>query len=209
MMNPYPEIKVPATINHDHLSMSKKDVQDYFDWFMSIKDERLKLFYQEVFVTKEVELSVEKLQAIYYIFKDRLNVRKRTPGEIEQERTKLPKELQKIHQVPDYEIIEPTNSIIFDAGIYFGELLRKEVSGLEWGIETDKKMANYGKSILVKEGVNIDLNPAGVFYVMVLRIQKGSIQEDILLDTYQKSKNKFTGKQKDFLAMVNSWGKKK
>lgn len=209
MINRYPEVKVPETINQDNHSMNKRDVQDYFDWFMTIKDERLKLFCQQVFTSKKVELSTEKLQTIYRFFRDSLNVRKRTPEEIEQERSKLPKSLQKIHQVPDYEFIEPTHSIIFDASIYFGELLRKQVPEIEWSIEKDRKMANYGKPVLVKKGMNIDLNPTGGFYVMALRIQKGTIKENMLIDTYQKTKDKFKGKQKNYLAMVNSWTKKK
>jgi hypothetical protein len=209
MQDTYPEVKVPARINQDNFSMSKKDVQGYFEWFMTVRSERLRLFCQQVFVSSGIEFSPEKLQAIYYFFKDRIKVRKRTQEDIELERAKLPNALQKIHQVPDYDFIEPTQSIIFDASIYFGELLRKEVSGVEWSIEKDKKMVNFGKPILIKNGMNIDVNPAGVFYLMTIKIQQGFVQEDILLDAYQKAKDKFEGKQKDFLAMVNSWGKKK
>lgn len=189
--------------------MSLEDVQNYFDWFMAIKDDRLKLFSQQVFESGHVELSADKLQAIQYFFKDHLAVRKRTPEEVERERSKLPKDLQKIHQVPDYEIIEPTYSIMFDAGIYYGELLRKEVPGVDWAIEKDKKMVHYGKPVLVKKGVNIDGNPAAVFYLMLLRRQEGTLKEDFLIDAYKKSKDKWEGKQKDYMAMVERWSKGK
>lgn len=208
-MNSYPEIKVPGHIVQDNSKMSLEDVQHYFDWFMAIKDERLKLFCQHVFESGQVELSASKLQAIQYFFEDHLAVRLRTPEEIEQERAKLPKDLQKIHKVPDYEIIEPSYSIMFDAGIYYGELLRKEVSGVEWTMEKERRMVHYGKPVLVKKGVKTDANPAAVFYVMTLKIQDGNIKEDFLPEAFELSKNKFEGKQKDYLAMVERWSKGK
>ena len=208
-MNSYPSISLPDNIVQESTNMSLEDVKTYFNWFMSVKNERLKLFNNQVFNSSEVELSANRLQGIYYFFKDHLTVKERTSEEIEQERMKLPEELRKIHQIPDYEIVEPTHSIMFDAGIYFGELLRKEVPNTEWSIETDRKMANYGKPVLVKKGMNTDVNPFGVFYVIVLKIQKATIEEDFLFNTYQKSKSKLGGKQKDFLAMVNQWSKGK
>lgn len=208
-MNNYPEIKAPKHIEQDNSKMSLEDVQNYFDWFISIKDKRLSIFCKQVFESEQVELSPEKLQAIYYFFKENLTIKKRTPEEIEQERLKLPRDLQKIHKVPDYELIEPTNSIMFDAGIYYGELMRKRITGLNWAIEKDKKMAHYGKPVLIKKGMDIDSNPAAVFYVMALRIQDGTINEDFLIKAYEQSKNKFMGKHKDYAAMVERWSKGK
>lgn len=208
-MNSYPEIKVPKHIEQDNLQMSLEDVQNYFDWFMSVKDQRLNIFYQQVFKSDQAELSPDKLQAIYYFFKENLAIKERTPEEIEQEKLKLPKELQNIHKVTDYELIEPTHSIMFDAGIYYGELLRNDIEELNWSIEKDEKMIHYGKPILIKKGMNVDSNPAAVFYVMALRIQEGTINEDFLLKAYEHSKSKFKGKHKDYAAMVERWSKGK
>ena len=206
-MRNYPEIEISKHIVHDISKMSLEDILNYFDWFKAIKEERLSIFYKQVFKSNLVELSVDKLQTIYYYFKENIATRERTPEEIEVERAKLPKHLQKIHEIPDYEFIEPTKTLMIDAGIYYGELLIKEIEGLRWEIEKDPKMAHYGRPILVKEGIRKDVNPVAVFYVMALRVQKGNIKEDFLLEAHNHTKNSFLGKQKDFLAMVEKWSK--
>lgn len=205
----YPEIKVPDHIVQDTIRMGLADVQNYFNWFMSIKDERLKLFYQQVFGSQKVELSLNKLQAIYYYFRNNVVVKSRSLEEIEEERVKLPKQLRRVHKVPDYEIIEPTFSMIVDAGIYFGELLRNEVPGVYWTTEKNKRMAHYGKPILVKKDVRTDADPASVFYTMVLKIQKGTINEDMLTNAYGTIRDSFQGKSKDYLELVERWSKGK
>ncbi|MFN3195925.1 MAG: hypothetical protein ACE364_08255 [Chlorobiota bacterium] len=208
-MSSYPEIKVPKHIVQDNSKMSLEDVRNYFDWFIAIKEERLRIFYEQVFKSDQVELSVDKLQTIYYFFKKNIATREQTPEEIEAERAKLPKHIQKIHEIPDYEFIEPTITLMIDAGIYYGELLIKEIEGLRWEIEKDPKMAHYGRPILIKEEIRKDVNPVAVFYVMALRVQKGNIKEDFLLEAHNHTKNSFLGKQKDFFAMVEKWSKKK
>lgn len=57
--------------------------------------------------------------------------------------------------------------------------------------------------------MNVDSNPAAVFYVMALKIQEGTINEDFLLKAYEQSKSKFKGKRKDYVAMVERWSKGK
>jgi len=61
----YPQIKALINIGQDSSEMSLEDVQNYFNWFMAIKDECLSIFYQYVFNSTQVELSKNKLQAVY------------------------------------------------------------------------------------------------------------------------------------------------
>jgi len=196
-------------IVQDSSEMSLEDVQNYFNWFMAIKDERLSIFYQHVFNSAQVELSKNKLQAVYYFFKDNLAVKKRTSEEIELERSKLPEHLRKMHKVPDYAFIEPTYSIIFDAGIYFGEILRKEIPPLKWDIEKDQTMVNYGKPVLIKEGINSDLHPSGLFHILAIQIQNNTDKEDRLLNLFTTWKDSFLGKEKDYSALMEKLSKGK
>jgi len=208
-MNSYPELTVPKHIEQDNSKMSLEDVQNYFEWFMAIKDKRLSIFYNQVFRSEKVEFSEDKLQAIFYFFRENLTTKQLIPEEVERKRLRLPKKLQKIHKVLDYEFIEPTYTMMFDAGIYLGELLIKTISGLNWVIEKDDEMAHFGEPILMKKGMTIDANPTAVFYVMALKIKEGDIKEDFLLEAFNTNKDKFEGKTKDYMAMINSWTKDK
>ncbi|MEL6850490.1 MAG: hypothetical protein AAFP92_18360 [Bacteroidota bacterium] len=209
-MSNYPLVKIPTHIKQEPSTMILQDVDDYFEWFMSIKTQRLEKFCAKLFDSNHVKVQRSSLQAIQYFFCENLTTRRRTKEEIELEKAKLPEALKVIHQIPEYEIIEPSFSIMFDAGIYYGELLCEEIDGVNWSIERDKKMASFGKPILIKKGIEQVVNPLGVFYVMALRIQKETLEEDMLINTYQKSKGSLEGKKrKDYLSMVEQWSKKK
>jgi hypothetical protein len=206
-MNIFPEKKAPCFVIQDNSSLSLIDVSKHHDWFMNIKNKRLDIFCKEVFSTHKAELTENNLQVIYSYIQDNLVVRKRTDEEIEKERRNLPLYLQKVHKVPDYDIIEPTFSIIFDAGIYFGELLMKDTNETSWEMERDINMIDYGKPIIINKDLGIRINPFAIFYLMILRIQDGKENKNILLDGYNKTINKFNGKKIDYLKMVEQWSK--
>lgn len=208
-MSIYPEKKVPSFVIQDNSKMSLVDVSKHYVWFMNIKNKRLDIFCKEVFSTHKAELTENNLQAIYSYIQDNLVVRKRTDEEIEIERRNLPLYLQKVHKVPDYDIIEPTFSIIFDAGIYFGELLMKDTNETSWEIERDINMIDYGKPLIIKKDLGIRINPFAIFYLMILRIQDGTVKKNILLEGYNMTKNKFNGKEINYLSMVEQWSRGK
>jgi hypothetical protein len=209
MIVKYPEIKVPAHINQINNNMSIEDTYNYFEWFINIKENRLYILYEQVFMKNNIEFSLYKLQALYYFFKNNIIARKRSIDEIEKERLKLPEAIRTIHKIPEYEFIEPTVSLIFDISIYFGELLRSEVSEIEWTIVDDKSMYSYGYPVLVKKNINSCLSPRWLIETCAIQIYENRFEEDGFTDMYNNWKNIFIGKPKDYLGLVESLSKKK
>ncbi|HBG69913.1 MAG: hypothetical protein A2W93_14975 [Bacteroidetes bacterium GWF2_43_63] len=193
-MKEYQLLIVPKQINQDPASMTKKDVKIYYDWFISIKDERLRMFNKAVFDTEEVELLVDNLEKVSEFFSGNIAARKLSEEEISLEREKLPNQLKTIHKVPDYELIEPTYSIMFDVGIYFSELLRKEIPGLEWG-KSDKLKSDvsYGKPVLKKDGVFVTFFPQNIMHIAAMQMYKKTFKEGRMLELYQTWKDNFLG----------------
>jgi hypothetical protein len=205
----YPHVEFPNHIIREARKRNIKNVEDYFVWFNSIKDNRIVIINQAVFGQNKDEVNADSLQAIFYFLRANLHVRQRTMDEIQQEINRLPAHLQKIHKIPDYQLTEPSLSIIFDVAIYLGELLRQDVPNLEWVMEKDKKMVFYGQPVLVREGSAIDLCPQWLIEIMVIQLIKNNTQEDRLVELYEKWKGNFSGTQKDYLSLVKSWNKKR
>lgn len=196
-MKEYPLIIVPKQIKQDPSVMNKKDVKEYFEWFIKIKDERLKLFKKEVFGTEDIELTVDNLEIASLFFRDNIAFRKLSEEEIKMGQDKLPEQLKAIHKMPEFELIEPTYSIMFDIGIYFSELLRKEIPGLEWD-KSDKRKndIDYGKPILRKDGVFITFFPQNIMHIAAIQMYKKTFSEGRMSKLYQTWKDNFLSTKK-------------
>jgi hypothetical protein len=193
MIENYLEVKVPIDMNQDRSLITNKTVKVYFDWFLNIKEDRIKIFYNEIFKTKDVKLSINNLTQIYIFLKENIKVRTLNQEKIDKEQEKLPQQIRDIHKIDNYEFIEPTYSIIFDSGIYFGELLRKEILGLEWKPEMNRRMVYFGKPVLEKEGIKGSLEPIAIMYILANQMYKGTINSNRLIDLYVTWENIFNG----------------
>lgn len=204
----YNLISIASGLNKPYVEYNHKEVDDYFSWFLSIKNQRLKILYDAVFGSEDMTFSSEKLQAIQYFLEDNIVTKPRPLKEIEKIRQSLPKELQNIHKIPAHVFVEPTLSIMIDVGIYLAEYMRTEIPGLEWDMERESDMVYFGRPVLMKQGLAQRFCPSWLIEVVVDKVYDKRAKEDELLELFKIWKNNLEGKKMDLSAKVAGWAKK-
>ncbi|KAB2916122.1 MAG: hypothetical protein F9K23_08410 [Bacteroidetes bacterium] len=211
-MNNYSEIKIPSYLVEGNVEMSL-DLDEYLNWFLSIKHGRLQLFYGLVFNTEKIDFSIDKLKAIYYFLKDNISTKPLSEVEIKQKKENLPLHVRNLNTNVDkeFKFVEPTFSLVFDLSIYIGELLLSEVPNLSWDIERDFDLVNYGVPKIIKntQTKNEGFSPYWNLMTLTGQIYRNEADEDILIKYYNKWKDNLLGKKIDYLAMVDKWSKGK
>jgi hypothetical protein len=202
----YNTIKIPHELNKPYKLMSIKEVEEYFDWFMTIKDSRLQYLMQTVFHLDEPSFSEKNIQTLHYFMVENIYIKSKTKEEIQTEIEQTPEAYKATHTVNPERLIEPTISIAIDIGIYIAEYLRKEVPDLKWDIEK-RNVEQYGRPMLI--GENKYCCPSNFMSNFVDKIRSTKAKEDELLSIFKNYLDTFTGKGTDFRALVNSWSKKK
>lgn len=191
-------------------SLNKVDIYAYLNWYLSIKDSRITEVYKKIFGSEIVVFSESRLiDLANYLIKN-IHLEKISESDLKKKKDKLDKWVSDIHRAPQYKFIEPTKSLIFDLGLYFGELIQHEVVGLEWDTVTSKKNIMYGHPVLVKKGISEKLSPQWIINIIAFQLLEGEKEKFIteLLSGYKKWKNTFQNKQIDYLALVNSFSSK-
>ena len=169
--------------------MGKKEAKSYFDWFISIKEKRLTILCEYVQEESDdiwvCDYSRESLVGLFGYFKNVVKYRPITKEEKQQEISKLQEKYKGIVPIPEKVIDEETVSFCFDTGLYFGETIKKNIDGLEWGFRTfSKNYIDYAQPILIKQGKKVDLNPRAIMEVLAGKVLRGTAENDGLLKLY-------------------------
>jgi len=180
----YKLINQPFGETLDHSQFSGQDIQAYFNWFKEIKDERFAYFMEYVYGKSFSGISDINLLGLQYLLRDSLRVRRKTALEINDERSKLPDHLKRIHKIKEYVFVEPSYSMIFDVGLFWGELLRSKFSSLEWEIESRPEMAQYGELCLNRKGQKT-FCPVWIVYTLSIQVYEKRASEDRLKNLHE------------------------
>ena len=180
-------------INKPYEIMNKKEVNMYFEWFMSIKDTRLKYLMKRIFDSEEIIFSEKNIQALHYLMAENIHERLKTEEEIKEELEMAPDELKSTHQVHPKRLIEPTMSISIDIGIYLGEFLLHEFDDLKWNIHKDDRLLQYGRPKVVSK--NKHFCPSWVLLIIFMVNADKPENEDKLLQVFNNYRDKFHGRE--------------
>ncbi len=205
----YEKLKIPTEIDKAFNKMTLKEVDLYLEWFLNIRNTRLNYLVKTVFKTDVLEFTPANMIKLQRFLKENITVRLKSSKEIDLILKNYHIKIRNSVQVPNYELIEPTISMIVDVGIYFSEYLRHEVQGIEWASEKEPTIAYYRCPILVKEGILSVFCPSWTMNILVGKIYKNVAKEDEMLSLYETWRNNFNGTPIDYVALVNSWRKKK
>lgn len=190
----YSLIKVPELLDKSFFEMNKKEAQAYLDLFLSIKEERLELLDKAVSTNSKewiFDYKPKSLTPLFTWFKSVVATRSKTETEKEKEENKITGLLKGHIDVDNETFTDETVSICSDIGIYFGEVLRKE-KDLKWSfVLKPKKYVEYAQPILIKKGVQIDLNPRAVIENVARKILEDTYREDELVKLYNVWKTFF------------------
>src|SRR6266851_6630039 len=134
--------------------MSKKELKDYFRWFVEVLPERISELTEAVrqshgFETWQPDYAPASLDTLGNWFAVQAEARNRTQEELEAIKNRLVFPMD----IPGEELTNRTFSLAMDVGMYFSQVLLKNHPSLHWEQPTDdKKFADYGQPVLVGFG---------------------------------------------------------
>jgi len=140
--------------------LSQRELLSYRDWFLRNIDQRVDELARLVIGTNgyadwTADFTPASLSRLGEWFRGAVVV---APLD-ERERARIKAKFPFPIEAPTEELSAETLSIAMDVGIYFGEVIRKNVSGTKWDQPTkNKKFADYGHMVLMGFG-SVPLNP--------------------------------------------------
>jgi hypothetical protein len=101
-------------------------------------------------------------------FEGQVETRKKTADEIEETRSKLTFPID----IPKEELTNKSFSLAMDIGMYFGQVVLKNLPGTRWDQPLrNKKFADYGQPVILGFG-KVPLNPVRVMVTTAYRISR-------------------------------------
>jgi hypothetical protein len=170
--------------------MSKTELETYGAWFHQVSPDRIAELTRAVKRTPgyehwEPNATPESLDDLGRWFEGKVETRRKTAEEIEETRTKLTFPID----IPELELTDESFSLAMDVGIYFGQVILKNLTGTRWDQPLkNKKFADYGQPVIMGFGT-VPLNPVRVLVMTaygVSRKKPARLRE--LYETWAKMK---------------------
>ena len=186
-VNMYEELLTPFEIVPFE-EMNKKQVVQYFDWFMETKAERLR--YLEEYIHNKsgmvtFDYSPESLIDLWIWFKDKIVWEEKTPKEIEEELESTPERFRHYVTENTKKLSIQTLMISVDIAVYFGECIINNNPTIHWGyITKPKKIVDVNKPRLIGFNGNSSVFPYRLISVCLERSSEKWNDEE-LYETYQ------------------------
>ncbi len=168
--------------------MNKKQVEQYFQWFMTEKDKRIHQLEQYINKnnTEKVVLdkSPESLIPLWEWFEYQIEWEERSEKEIEDEVKGKPEWIREILLQDTKKMTILTMALTTDIATYFGETLIHNNPGIRWGyLLKPIRLDGVKEPILLGFKKNISMNPRRATSVCVLRSSKNRNRNE-LYETY-------------------------
>src|SRR5215469_12178174 len=169
----YRNIQPPFTLKFRQ--MSKQELKDYFRWFAEAIPQRINELRDIVtssprFHGWEPDSTPDSLRALGDWFAANVEVRQRTPEELEELRHGSGYAIE-----PEGgELTNRTFSLAMDIGMYLSRVFLENHKSLHWEQPIgDKKFADYGQPVLVGFG-EVPLNPVRVSITFAYGLARGT-----------------------------------
>jgi len=140
--------------------MSKKEFVAYREWFHAVMPERTAELTNEVkstagFENWEANFTIDSLGPLGEWFRLGVETRKRTDAEMSEIKSRLTFPID----IPAEELTDRTFSLAMDIGMYFGQVIIKNLPGTRWDQPLKSpRLADYGHPVIMGFGKMI-LNP--------------------------------------------------
>lgn len=184
----YSILQPPFTLKFQE--MSNGELIGYRQWFMSVLPERISGLEAEVRRSPShaawvADGSPESLQGLGDWFAGQVETRATTREEIDVVKAKLTFPVD----VPGDQLTNRTFSLAMDIGMYFGQLVLKNLAGTKWDQPLqNKKFADYGQPVIVGTG-SVPLNPVRIVVMLAYGLaskKRSGHQLRELYDTWTK-----------------------
>ena len=152
---------------------SKKQAQEYFQWYIEQIDHRINILKQ--YIAREgfemvFDYLPESLIPLWEWYEGHIVVENKTKEEYQEEILSYPKWMKEYISTTRISILE-TMKFGADIAIYFAEVVRKNSNGkISWGYYTrPKNAASVNRPVLVGFKADIDMDSQRIIYVCTLK----------------------------------------
>ena len=165
MSTAYKIIEPPFTLKFRE--MTKKELKDYFQWFMGILPDRVDELSRAVhetpgFQSWQADTTSISLDLLGDWLASQVETRPRTDEEIREikRRSKFPID------VPTLELTNKTFSLAMDVGMYISQVFLQNQPSLRWDQQFgNKRFVDYGQPVLI-EFISAPFNPVGMMVTL-------------------------------------------
>jgi hypothetical protein len=195
----YPLVRIPSFANKDFFAFTKSEAKEYLQWFLSIKDERIKILEIEVqkqYAYWKADYTKASLVELYEWFKQNVAYRPISDKEQEVIRIQLSSTplLANVIPIPAQTFTDETVSICFDVGVYFGETIIFNATDVNWLQKVSStNFIDYAQPLIGKKNIKAPINPRRAAEGYARRILDKKIEEtppeklfDILIEKFNK-----------------------
>jgi hypothetical protein len=190
----YYSLLVPPT-SRPRREMTRKEAREYFKWFVDEIPNRIRILERVVKMSMMTEgqnwladKSRPSLQVLGDWFAEQV---KREPMS-EADRAEWSRELEKVEekyrpifQFPEWKLTTKTFSLVYDVGMYLGEVLRHAESLLQWQLYTKhKRSVDYQEPVLAGTRIDNYVNPIALVHTIALGLAEGKETRSALVDVF-------------------------
>jgi hypothetical protein len=164
-------------ISGDYINQfDRETAKRYFQWYMSIKNERIITLEKAVQTTKRFEawkadLSIKSLIELQYWFEKVVEKRPTTEEEKKAYMSQFSDVYEIIEDPIEWTLRDETESLCHDVGIYFAEMLMKNNPHLIW--RQDIKSKSVDRNWPIVSANKFTFNPYTIASVSALKILDG------------------------------------
>ena len=161
---------------------SLESLKSNADWFFENKSTRLEILKTAVSSQYQcviLDYSCDSLILLAKWLNSTFEKVPLTTSQLEEKRAKTASYID----IEDWRLSDISLSMVFDVGVFLGEMMIYNHQGLEWQqYLKNKKNNDYGHMII--DLGKIYMNPIWLVYIQVLKMADGSISETCLSDIY-------------------------
>jgi hypothetical protein len=126
--------------------------------------------------------ATETVRALERWMIDHVELRNKTPEEIEQYSTSIPERFKGHVPVDEKLLTDKTESLAVDMSMYFGEYMRHEDPRLQWVLlEKGKRSVDYQNPVIIGTGLR-EQNPRWLMRIFAYKISDHSNEPDFLIN---------------------------
>ncbi|MEL6669146.1 MAG: hypothetical protein AAFP08_09255, partial [Bacteroidota bacterium] len=111
--------------------LSKKEVEEYFNWFKQAIPNRLQHLKSRAKI-EPFDFSRESLLSACQWFDQNVTTRERSPEEIEQIYASIEPKFRDVVKLESYDLDIDSHTLVIEMGIYFAECIKRNVPDLFW-----------------------------------------------------------------------------
>jgi hypothetical protein len=169
---PYSNNSPPFTLEFPE--MSKQELRAYAAWFHDAKHARAEEIAHAVkstpgFADWQLDYTPDSLTDLGRWFAAEVSTRRRTEEEMNADRAALRLPIE----IPERTLTIRSYSLAMDLGMYYGDLVVRNVAGTRWEqVFGSKRDADYGQPVVVGSGP-VPLNPVRVMVVCARKAADG------------------------------------